>query len=113
MNKRLKNNGRLFLALLLTAVLTGTLLIKPAHILLVHHELTEISTGHSDGTTVANSHQQDCPICDFEFCSFISSSVISVPKVAAVFAAELTPCTIDRPVDQSSHHFQLRAPPVA
>ena len=113
MNNKLKNKVHVLLALFLTVVLSGTILVKPVHILLVHHELTELTSVHSNGTTLANPDHQDCLICDFEFCSFISSTPIIVPKVAVTYATEMTPRTIDRLTNLASHYFQLRAPPVA
>ncbi|MDP4239159.1 MAG: hypothetical protein Q8904_06775 [Bacteroidota bacterium] len=112
MNRILKNKGRALSALLLSAVLVGTLLIKPVHILLVHHEMTQTNGGHSGWTAITQPLHHDCPICDFEFCSFISQTHAAVPKAAITFAKELAPQTIDCLVNRSSHHFQLRAPPV-
>lgn len=112
MNKTSGNKVHVLLSLLLTAVLVGTLLIKPAHILLVHHDLSELTTEHSEQTTLSNPHHSDCAICDFEFCFFISTGQVNVPKVCEVYANELTPQIVDCIVNQTSHHFQLRAPPV-
>ena len=113
MNNKLKNKVHVLLALFLTVVLSGTILVKPVHILLVHHELTETSPVHSNGTSLANPDHPDCPICNSEFCSFISSCSVNVPKVTVTYANELTLRTVDRLTDITSHYFQLRAPPVA
>ena len=104
--------GRVMLALLLTAVLTGSLLIKPAHILFVHHERTEIIHGGFPQNTVSPFHARDCSICDFEFCSFIPQKQVIVPQVTMFSLNELASRTVACFVCNSSHNFQLRAPPV-
>lgn len=104
-------NGRVVLALLLTAVLIGSLLIKPAHILFVHHERSEIIHGESPQKTVSPSHGHDCSICDFEFCSFIPQKQVIVPQVTMFSLNELASRTVACFVFNSSHNFQLRAPP--
>ena len=101
-----------YFALLLLVVFTGSMLIKPIHILLVHHDLTEISAIQTDKTEVSTPSHHDCAICDFEFCSFISQHIIDLPKVSEIYAKVLTPQVVDLISNQNSHHFQLRAPPV-
>jgi hypothetical protein len=101
-----------YFALLLLVVFTGSILIKPVHILLVHHDLTEITTIQPDKTVVSTPAHHDCAICDFEFCSFISQHIVNLPKVSEIYAPELTPQVVDFISTQNSHHFQLRAPPV-
>jgi hypothetical protein len=106
-----KHKAHALLALLLSAVLFGSMLVKPMHILLVHHDVTETLKVYSDLKVISNSHH-DCSICDFEFCSFIGQQQVDVPKVDAIFAKEITPVTIACRVNQAPHYFQLRAPPV-
>ncbi|MFZ4726408.1 MAG: hypothetical protein ACOYMD_13310, partial [Paludibacter sp.] len=93
------------------AVFVGSLLIKPAHSFFVHHE-------HSDGicTTehehaVTTDHYKDCPVCDFEFCTFIPQKQISIPQTTMIASNEQTPCTVACLANNSYHLFQLRAPP--
>ena len=101
-----------YFALLLLVVFTGSILIKPVHILLVHHDLTQITTTKPDKTVVSIPSHHDCAICNFEFCSFISQHQVDLPKVSEIYAKELTPQVVDFIANQTSHHFQLRAPPV-
>jgi len=105
-------SGRVLAALLLTAVLTGSLLIKPAHILFVHHERSEIVHAEFPQNTVSPFHARDCSICDFEFCSFIPQKQVIVPQVTMFSLNELASRTVACFVCNSSHNFQLRAPPV-
>jgi len=104
-------SGRVLAALLLTAVLTGSLLIKPAHILFVHHERSEIVHAEFPQNTVSPFHARDCSICDFEFCSFIPQKQVIVPQVTMFSLNELASRTVACFVCNSSHNFQLRAPP--
>ncbi len=111
MHLTIKHKAHALLALLLSAVLFGSILAKPVHILLVHHDVAETLKVHSDFGVLSNSHR-DCSICDFEFCSFIPQGQVAVPKVNIIFAKEIAPATIDCRINQTPHHFQLRAPPV-
>lgn len=101
-----------FFALLLTSLLIGSLLIKPVHILLIHHERTENT--HIDQVHKALSirHDHDCAICDFEFCSFIPQKQVIVPQVNITYTNELASRIVACFVGTSSQNFQLRAPPV-
>ena len=111
MGKTIRYNGRALLALLLTAVLVSSLLIKPAHILFVHHDRSEAThTGHSL-SNVSTYQDHDCSICDFEFCSFIPQKQVIVPQVTMFSLNELASRTVACFVCNSSHNFQLRAPP--
>ena len=112
MNKILSHKVHVLLALLLTAVLFGSIIVKPLHILLVHHDLAEIINPHSNEITLSNPHHHYCAICDFEFCSFIPQKQVIVPQVNIIYANELALRTVACFVSGSSRHFQLRAPPV-
>ena len=98
-------------ALLLLAVFIGSLLIKPTHSLLAHHELSEGICANEHGLTVTTDHYKDCPICDFEFCTFIPQKQISIPQVTMIVCNEQTPSTFACLASISTHLFQLRAPP--
>jgi len=111
MGKTTRYKGRILLALLLTAVLTGSLLIKPVHILFVHHEGSETVHGVLPQNTVSSFYGHDCTICDFEFCSFIPQKQVIVPQVTMFTLNELASRTVACFVCNSSHNFQLRAPP--
>jgi hypothetical protein len=106
----IKHKAPALLALLLSAVLLGSVLAKPVHILLVHHDVAATLKVYSDFGVLSNSHQS-CSICDFEFCSFIPQSQVDVPKINVNFAKEINPATIACRINQAPHHFQLRAPP--
>jgi len=112
MNRTSIHKRQIYFALLLLVVFTGSMLIKPIHILLVHHDLTEITTTQPDKIVVTTPAHHDCVICDFEFCTFISQHIVDLPKVSEINAKELTPQVVDFISNQTSHHFQLRAPPV-
>ena len=101
-----------YFALLLLVVFTGSILIKPVHILLVHHDLTEITNTQTDIKVVSTPSHHDCTICDFEFCTFISQHQVDLLKVNEIYAKELTPQVVDFISTLNFHHFQLRAPPV-
>ena len=105
-----KHKVHALLALFFTAVLFGSMFGKPVHILLSHHYETGVFNTSSTSGAISNPHS-DCPICNFEFCSFIPQNQILVPKADMVFAQEVTPETADRIIHQTSHHFQLRGPP--
>ena len=112
MNRTFIHKRQTYFALLLLVVFTGSILIKPIHILLVHHDLTEMTNTQPDKIVVTTPTHHDCAICDFEFCSFISQHIVDLPKVSEIYAKELTPQVVDFISTQNSHHFQLRAPPV-
>jgi len=113
MGKTSKHTGKLLAALLLSVVLIGSILIKPAHILFVHHEGTEIAHTQSTLKVISNFHTHDCVICDFEFCSFIPQKQVIVPQVNIIYLNEPAIRTVACFVCTSSHIFQLRAPPTA
>jgi len=113
MNKTTRQPLRIIFALFLTAVLVGSLLVKPAHILLVHHDLTERTTVHPDQKVITNTHHHECAICDFEFCSFIPQKQVIIPQVNILYVNELASRVVACFVSTASHRFQLRAPPVS
>jgi len=112
MYKTAKQSTHILLALFLTTVLAGSVLIKPAHIMLAHHNLGETPVIHPDQKSITNPHPHVCAICDFEFCSFIPQKQVIVPQVNILTIHELASRTVACFVSTSSHHFQLRAPPV-
>jgi hypothetical protein len=111
MNKTFSHKIRLTYALLLTTVLIGSLLVKPLHILLVHHDLAETVHAYSNQKIISNLHHHECAICDFEFCSFIPQKQVIVPQVNIIPTNELVYRMVACFVCNSSHNFQLRAPP--
>jgi hypothetical protein len=111
MHRTLNHKIHVLSSLFLLTVLLGSILVKPIHILLVHHDLTERIEVTSHEISISNSHQQDCAICDFEFCTFIPQSQISIPQMTVIVRNEQTPPTVDCFVNTSTHLFQLRAPP--
>ena len=111
MSLSLKHKVHAFVALLFSAVLLGSLLVKPVHILFVSHDRAETLKVQSDFGVITNTHH-DCSVCNFEFCSFIPQASVHVPKADISFAREITPRTINGIIKQTSHHFLLRGPPV-
>ena len=112
MFKTIRHKVRIAYALLFTAVLIGSLLAKPVHVLLVHHDLVETIQSYSHQKTYTNQHHHECAICDFEFCSFIPQKQVIVPQVNIIPTNELVTRMVACFVCNSSHNFQLRAPPV-
>ena len=105
-----KHKVHALVALLFSVVLLGSLLVKPVHILLISHDRAETLKVQSDfGVVSVPGH--DCSICNFEFCFFIPQAQVYVPKADITFAVVITPRTIERIVQQTSHHFLLRGPP--
>ena len=98
-------------ALFLAAVFMSTFLIKPLHIIIAHHDSHDFAIVHSERATVSTAGESNCPICDFEFCSFVSADKIDIQKTPECFADNFTPQTIDCQIQKSSHNFLLRAPP--
>ena len=107
----LKHNHNVLIALLLTALLFGSILVKPVHILLVHHEKAGIIYNRTDQKTISTLHYHDCAICDFVFCTFIPQKQVIVPQVNIIPTNELAYRMVACFVCYSSHNFQLRAPP--
>ncbi|MDD4990625.1 MAG: hypothetical protein PHR83_00200 [Paludibacter sp.] len=111
MNKTVTHTHSSRFALLLLAVFMSSLLSKPVHNLLSRHTISEgIITipGEYDVTT---DHYKGCPICDFEFCTFIPQEQINIPQTAEIFYKVQSSKAIDAPVYQSVRLFSLRAPP--
>ncbi|MDD4969425.1 MAG: hypothetical protein PHT07_08350 [Paludibacter sp.] len=113
MNRTNRQTGRILAALFLSAMLVGSILIKPVHVLFVHHDRTEILHDHASHKAVSTLHNDDCAICDFEFCSFIPQKQVIVPQVNVFSFKELAFRTVACFVANSSNDFQLRAPPVS
>jgi hypothetical protein len=111
MNKKIKNTILSRLALLLLVVFVGSLLVKPAHSLLAHHQHSEGICASEHDQTVSTNHYKDCAICDFEFCTFIQQKQISIPQATIIVRKEQTHPTIACLADISTHLFRLRAPP--
>ena len=111
MNNKSRNKVHVFLALFLSTVFVSTFMLKTTHLLFVHHNLTENTVNRPGETILLNPTDYDCPVCDFEFCSFLSEIQPDNQKTPDIFAELQIPQTIDCIVNQSSHHFLLRAPP--
>jgi len=113
MSKTTRHQGRVLLAMFLSAVLVGSLLLKPVHVLFVHHDRTETVHPHSNQKAISTLHILDCAICDVEFCSFIPQKQVVVPQVTNISILEPTLQEVVCLTKTSSHNFQLRAPPAA
>jgi len=108
----IKHKVRTIYAVLLTAVLVGSIFVKPVHVLLVHHDLAETAHSFSNQKMISNLHHHECAICDFEFCSFIPQNQVIVPQINIIPTNELESRMVACCVRNSSRGFQLRAPPV-
>jgi len=111
MNKRFKHTIQSLFTLLLLAVFVGSMLIKPVHVLLAHHDSTEGVCENQHEIAFTTDHYKDCPICDFEFCTFIPVKSIRLPQITAIVRNEQTQSTVACLAGISTHLFQLRAPP--
>lgn len=111
MNKKARDIFQSRIALLLLAVFVGTLLIKPVHGLLFHHELSERICINVNEVAFTTDHYDDCQVCEFEFCTFIPQQQINVPNVSTLIFEKLTFETTTCLADNFVHLFQLRAPP--
>jgi len=112
MDKIVKHTIQSQIALLLLAVFICPLLIKPVHVLLAHHELPEKIGTNGHQQAVSANRCKDCPICDFEFYTFIPQQKASVPQAIYILFDQQTAHSVNCHIRQSSHIFQLRAPPV-
>jgi hypothetical protein len=113
MNKTTQFKRQTFFALLLLVVFTGSILIKPVHIVLVHHDLARRAVLHTNRIVLSVPSHHDCTICDFEFCSFIPQKQVIVPQVNIISTNEPVFRMVACFVCNSTHNFQLRAPPVS
>jgi hypothetical protein len=112
MNKKSQFKATSTLALLLLAVFVISVAFKPIHVLLSTHHSTENVCKHLDSESITDQHQDSCPVCEFEFCLFIPQNQFNLPQLVANLEGKLTARIFSCLVHQSSHHFQLRAPPV-
>ena len=112
MNIIAKHTTKSRLALILLTVFVSSMILKPVHILLAHHEHSQgICTSHQVGLVLTTGHFEDCPICDFEFCTFIPQEPTIVPQITVIVSTELTEPTAACLARISTFLFQLRAPP--
>ena len=111
MNKTINHKGHIILAFLLSGVLFSSILIKPIHILIVHHDVNELFNIHQNQLTISKPHHAGCAICNLVFCSFLSQRQVIVPQVN-IITYELASGTVACFVSALCYHFQLRAPPI-
>src|ERR1035437_826033 len=112
MNTRFQFKAPSTLALLLMAVFVISVTFKPIHVLMSSHHSTENVCKHSNSDSITHQHQDSCPVCDFEFCLFIPQNQFNLPQLVANLEEKLTSRIFSCLIQQSSHHFQLRAPPI-
>jgi hypothetical protein len=112
LKEKTKHIIRVQLALLFLAMFTFTLVSKPLHTLLVHHNVSESYCTFQHEKSVTANHFQECFICEFEFCTYISQGQVNVPQTNVIVCEAATPQLVSCIIQRSSHHFQLRAPPV-
>jgi hypothetical protein len=111
MNIKHKYKHQSWFALLLLAVFFSSLISKPVHSFFAQHNHSEgiCTSDHEKGITT--NHYKDCPVCDFEFCSFIPQKQINIPQATVIVRNEQIVSTVACLASLSSHLFQLRAPP--
>jgi len=111
MSKTTQHTSKSILALLFLAAFMSSLFIKPFHSLFTHHELSESVKVDLHEQAVTTDNYKDCPICDFEFCTFIPQKTVTVPPLSELIQKEQTVYTVACLARISSYLFQLRAPP--
>jgi hypothetical protein len=98
-------------ALLLLTVFLFAWLVKPMHILIEHHNFEQVTPFHSDNDLLVPDRHFDCQICEFEFCTFLSTDRTTLP----VADFRLTQIDSDKathqPLQVLSYRKLLRAPP--
>jgi hypothetical protein len=96
------------LAILLLSLMSGAILIKPMHLLWVHHDIVVM---HDVGTKISFPVEQDCPICDFEFFLYTSQTVHLLPEAALLPHQPESAIETRKAFDSLSVSVSLRAPP--
>lgn len=100
-------------ALLLLTAFVFASLVKPAHILVEHHDLTHvIAPVQHDVDALAENHHFDCQICEFEFCFFIPNDTPLLPVANNHLLQINAEKPGSHPVLVSCLTHLLRAPPV-
>lgn len=112
MNNKAKLTIQSPFALLLLAVFVGTMLVKPVHTLLADHQHSDVIGTSQGGHAITSDHYKDCPVCDFEFCTFIPQKQIDILFISRIVRNEQALPTVGCLASVSTHLFQLRAPPV-
>jgi hypothetical protein len=111
MNKTAKHIHQSQFALILLAVFIGSMLIKPAHSFFVHHEHSVSICTSEQREALTTDHYKDCTVCVFEFCTFIPQKQICIPQATVIVRKEQIVRTVTCLANNSTHLFQLRAPP--
>jgi|GEM_PF-5065082 len=98
-------------AIFMVIIFTGTLFVKSVHTLNSHSVPPTVVDQHSFHLTDDDHFDYNCPILDFEFCSFLGESNIHIlVKTVNVLSVE-TPFVIADKQSIDYHTFLLRAPP--
>jgi hypothetical protein len=102
-----KQNNISFLVLILLALLCYPGFVKSVHV----HEHQHFRSGHTDLASFGQQNEP-CPVCDFEFVSFIS---IRTEQLAVSLQELITANIADSEIPQLPHpvYYSLRAPPPA
>lgn len=96
----------------LTSLLFFSYVVKPVHVLVVHHNWASQIHVASDHDELSTPNRHDCSICQFEFCSYIPQDFTEIPFVAFTFSQELISAVPDGILYYSAYTFSLRGPPV-
>jgi hypothetical protein len=109
--KRGKDFFKSAIALLLTSLLFFSYVVKPVHVLIVHHDLASRLEVPSENAELSIPNHHDCSICNFEFCSFIDHEKPKIPSVVFTLSQELGTSVPAAVQYYSARFFSLRAPP--
>lgn len=108
-----QRHTRQFQALILLLIFAGSILAQTTHCLLPHDSEIPITSHNDQTTSISAKHTFHCPVCEFEFCTFIPQKQAELPANSYRIQAELVCVIHNRPVDNTLPLFQLRAPPAA
>lgn len=111
MTTKIKFKTNPFFALLLLVVFLFALVYKPVHILTNSHHSDICDNCVQPHQQSINTHHNTCPVCEFEFCTFIPQDQIFIPRAIVILERKLTARTLSCLTQQASQHYQLRAPP--
>lgn len=109
-SRKRKNNVRLLSAVLLTAMFISTMLFEPLHYFFISHGHTE--TIRYETNPDIHSGQENCPVCDFDFCTFINDVVIYQERCFESDISRVNNRVTNAVIISDNLHKKGRAPPI-
>jgi hypothetical protein len=102
---------RTFFSLLLGAVIFGLNAYVTVHHFVAHHH--DHDHHHVHEHDAAEGHDEDCPVCEYDFAAFLGTAEVELP---GVFVTWVPRPTVDAPVHIPRFRADLpdlRGPPMA